>query len=130
MKTISTHLGVQYTKEGGKQRLKVKDAHNTVLKLQNGQCFYTQKAKKIKDEGTSHLAVGWFGAVHFVDPHDELFDTQGVGQEGVLSRLSVFADSSLKLTGARRHNQDSTVGLNIEPRATVKVPFNKSTRTN
>ena len=60
---------------------------------------------------TSHLAVGWLGAVHLVHSNNELLHTEGVGQECVLSRLPVFADSGLKLSRARCHDKNSTVSL-------------------
>merc|ERR1719432_705938 len=39
------------------------------------------------------LAVWGFGGVHFVDTNDELLDTQGVGEKGVLTGLSVLRDT-------------------------------------
>lgn len=57
------------------------------------------------------LAVVGFGGVHFVDAHYELLDSQGVGQQGVLSGLSVLGYPGLKLAYTSRHDQHSTIGL-------------------
>lgn len=58
------------------------------------------------------LAVVGLGGVHFVDAYNELLDSQGVGQQGVFSGLSVLGYPSLKLAYTSRHNQHSTIGLN------------------
>ena len=41
---------------------------------------------------------GPFGGVHLVDSDDELFDTQGVGQKGVFTGLTILGDTSFELT--------------------------------
>ncbi len=46
----------------------------------------------------SGLAIGRLGGVHLVDTDDQLLDTQGVGEQSVLSSLSVLGDTSLKFT--------------------------------
>lgn len=50
------------------------------------------------------LAVVGFGGVHLVDAYNELLDSQGVGQQGVLSGLSVLGYPSLKLAYTSRHD--------------------------
>merc|ERR1719516_818494 len=57
------------------------------------------------------LAVWRLGGVHLVTGDDELLDTQGVGEESVLSGLTVLGDTSLELSSSRGNNQDSTVSL-------------------
>merc|ERR1719186_600967 len=42
------------------------------------------------------LGVGRLGGVHFVDGHDELLDPEGVGEQGVLSGLTVLRDTGLE----------------------------------
>ena len=44
------------------------------------------------------LAVGGLGGVHLVDTNDELLYSKGVGQQSVLSGLSVLGDTGLELT--------------------------------
>jgi hypothetical protein len=44
------------------------------------------------------LAVRRLSGVHLIHTNDELLDTQGVGEQSVLSGLSVLGDTSLKLT--------------------------------
>jgi len=39
-----------------------------------------------------------FGSIHFVDGDNELLDTQGVGQEGVFTSLTILGDTSFELT--------------------------------
>jgi hypothetical protein len=51
------------------------------------------------------------GGVHLVDGDDELLDTQGVGEQGVLTGLTVLGDTSLELTGAGSDDEDGAVGL-------------------
>jgi len=58
------------------------------------------------------LAVGSrSGAVHLVDTNDELLDTQGVGEEGVLTGLAILGDTSFKFTVASSDDEDSTISL-------------------
>ena len=46
------------------------------------------------------LAVGGLGGVHLVTSNDQLLDTKGVGEEGVLPGLAVLGDTSLELTSS------------------------------
>ena len=39
------------------------------------------------------LAVGPLGGDHLVHDHDELLDAEGVGEQGVLTRLGVLGDA-------------------------------------
>lgn len=57
------------------------------------------------------LAVGGLGGVHLVDSNNKLFHSQGEGQEGMLTGLSVLGDTSLKLTNTTSNNQHGTVSL-------------------
>ena len=57
------------------------------------------------------LAVGGLGGVHLVASNDELLDTEGVGEEGVLPGLTVLRDSSLELTSAGGDDENSAVSL-------------------
>ena len=47
------------------------------------------------------LAVWWLSRVHLVDSNNKLLDTQGVGQKGVFSSLTILRDTSLKLTSTQ-----------------------------
>lgn len=51
------------------------------------------------------------GRVHLVDGDDELADTEGEGEEGVLAGLAVLRDTSLELTSAGGDDEDGAVGL-------------------
>ena len=55
--------------------------------------------------------LGPFGSVHFVASDDELSDTEGEGEEGVLSGLSVLGDTGLEFTGTGSDDEDSAVSL-------------------
>merc|ERR1711894_749394 len=57
------------------------------------------------------LGVGRLGRVHLVHSDDELLHTQGVGEQSVLSGLSVLGDTSLELSSSRGNNEDTTVSL-------------------
>merc|ERR550534_1061350 len=57
------------------------------------------------------LAVRRLGRVHLVASNDELLDTEGVGEEGVLPGLAVLGDTSLELTGAGGDDENSAVSL-------------------
>lgn len=61
----------------------------------------------------TNLTVWWLSTVHLVDSYDELFHTQRVGQEGMLTRLPILRDTSLKLSRTSRDNQYSTVSLRV-----------------
>jgi len=49
--------------------------------------------------------------VHLVASNDELPDTKGEGEEGVLSGLSILGDTSLELSDTGGNDQDGAVGL-------------------
>ena len=55
--------------------------------------------------------VGWLGRVHLVDADNQLFDTQGVGQQGVLTGLTVLGDTGLEFTHTGSDNQYTTISL-------------------
>ena len=57
------------------------------------------------------LGVGRLGGVHLVDGHDELLDTEGVGEESVLSGLAVLGDTGLELTSTGRNDKDTAISL-------------------
>jgi hypothetical protein len=41
---------------------------------------------------------GPFSGIHLVDGNDELFDTQGISQEGVFTGLAILGDTSFEFT--------------------------------
>ena len=51
------------------------------------------------------------GGVHLVDGDDELPDTEGEGEQGVLTSLAILGDTSLELTSTGSDNEDSAIGL-------------------
>lgn len=55
--------------------------------------------------------LGPLGGVHLVDGDDELLDTEGVGEESVLTGLAVLGDTSLKLTSTGGNDENGAVGL-------------------
>merc|ERR550534_2578142 len=57
------------------------------------------------------LAVGGLGGVHLVASNDELLDTEGVGEEGVLPGLAVLGDTGLELTSTGGDDKNSAVSL-------------------
>merc|ERR1712110_522262 len=57
------------------------------------------------------LAVGGLSGVHLVASNDELLDTEGVGEEGVLPGLAVLGDTSLELTSTGGDDKNSAVSL-------------------
>ena len=57
------------------------------------------------------LGVGGLGGVHLVTSNNQLLDTEGVGEEGVLPGLAVLGDTSLELTGAGGDDENSAVSL-------------------
>merc|ERR1719515_291324 len=63
------------------------------------------------DFSESLLAVWWLGGVHLVDSDDELLDTEGVGEESVLSGLAVLGDTSFELTNTGGDDEDGAIGL-------------------
>ena len=58
-----------------------------------------------------NLRVWWLGGVHLVDTNDELLDTEGEGEKGVLTGLAVLGDTGLELTNTGGDDQDSAIGL-------------------
>jgi len=55
--------------------------------------------------------LGPLGGVHLVDGNDELTNTEGEGEEGVLAGLAILGDTSLELTSTGGDNENSAVGL-------------------
>jgi hypothetical protein len=63
------------------------------------------------DFSESLLTVWWLSGVHLVDTNDELLDTEGVGEESVLSGLAVLGDTSFELTNTGGDDEDGAIGL-------------------
>ena len=59
----------------------------------------------------SGLAVWRLSGVHLVTGNNELLDTKSVGEESVLSGLTILGDTSLKLTSTRSNDQHTAVSL-------------------
>ena len=55
--------------------------------------------------------ITYLRSVHLVDGNDELLDTEGEGEEGVLASLAILGDTSLELTGTSGDDEDSAVSL-------------------
>ena len=55
--------------------------------------------------------LGPLGGVHLVDGDDELPDTEGEGEQSVLTSLAILGDTSLELTSTGGDNENSAVGL-------------------
>jgi hypothetical protein len=55
--------------------------------------------------------LGPLGGVHLVDGDDELLDTEGVGEQSVLTGLAILGDTSLELTSTGSDDENSAVGL-------------------
>jgi hypothetical protein len=51
------------------------------------------------------------GGVHLVDGDDELADTEGEGEEGVLARLSILGDTGLELSNTGGDDEDGAISL-------------------
>lgn len=56
-------------------------------------------------------SLGPLGGVHLVDGDDELLDTQGVGEQSVLTSLAILGDTSLELTSTGGNDENGAVGL-------------------
>jgi hypothetical protein len=56
-------------------------------------------------------SLGPLGGVHLVDGNDELLDTKGISEEGVLTGLAILGDASLELTSTGGNDENSAVGL-------------------
>lgn len=50
-------------------------------------------------------------SVHLVASNDELLDTEGVGEQSVLTSLAVLGDTSLELTSTGGNDENGAVGL-------------------
>ena len=57
------------------------------------------------------LRVWWLSGVHLVDSDDELLDTEGEGEESVLTGLTVLGDAGLELTDTSGDDENGTIGL-------------------
>jgi hypothetical protein len=51
------------------------------------------------------------GSVHLVDSNDELSDTEGEGEERMLTSLALLGDTSLELTLTTGNDENSTISL-------------------
>jgi len=65
----------------------------------------------LDDLFVSVLRVLGLGVVHLVDTNDELFDTEGEGEESVLTGLTVLGDTGFKFTDTGGDNEDGAVSL-------------------
>ena len=59
------------------------------------------------------LAVWGLSGVHLVDTDDQLLDTQGVGEKGVLAGLSVLGDTGFEFTDTTSDDQDGAISLKL-----------------
>merc|ERR1719325_377362 len=57
------------------------------------------------------LGVWRLGGVHLVNGDDQLLDTEGVGEQGVLSGLAVLGDTSLELASPGGDDEHTAVSL-------------------
>merc|ERR1719309_358670 len=57
------------------------------------------------------LGVGRLGGVHLVDGDDQLLDTEGVGEQGMLPGLPVLGDASLELSSSGGDDEHTAVSL-------------------
>tara|TARA_R110002003_G_scaffold20_5_gene1091 strand:- start:1304 stop:2554 length:1251 start_codon:yes stop_codon:yes gene_type:complete len=55
--------------------------------------------------------LGPLGGVHLVDGDDELLDTESVGEQSVLTSLTILGDTSLELTSTGSDDENSAVSL-------------------
>jgi hypothetical protein len=55
--------------------------------------------------------LGPLGGVHLVDGDNELSDTEGVGEQSVLTSLAILGDTSLELTSAGGNDENGAIGL-------------------
>jgi hypothetical protein len=55
--------------------------------------------------------LGPLGGVHLVDGNDELLDTKGVGEKGVLTSLAILGDTSLELTSTGGNDENGAISL-------------------
>lgn len=55
--------------------------------------------------------LGPLVGVHLVDGDDQLLDTEGEGEEGVLTGLAVLGDTSFELTDTTSNDEDGAIGL-------------------
>ena len=62
---------------------------------------------------STEVCVGksYLGGVHLVNGNDELLDTKGEGEQGMLSGLTILGDTGLELTGTGGNDEDSTISL-------------------
>jgi len=51
------------------------------------------------------------GGVHFVDGDDELLDTEGVGEQSVLTSLAILGDTGLELTSTSGDDENGAISL-------------------
>jgi len=63
------------------------------------------------DLKVTSLAVGWLSVVHLVDTDDQLLDTKGVGEQGVLTGLSVLGDTGLEFSDTSSDDKYGTISL-------------------
>ena len=51
------------------------------------------------------------GGVHLVDSDDELLDSESVGEESVLTGLSILGDTGFELTSTGGDDEHTAIGL-------------------
>ncbi len=63
------------------------------------------------DPSTNTDQMTHLGSVHLVYGNDQLPDTKGEGEKGMLASLTVLGDTSFELTSTGGDNQNGAVGL-------------------
>lgn len=56
-------------------------------------------------------SLGPLSGIHLVDGDDELLDTEGEGEQSVLTSLAILGDTSLELTSTGSNDENGAVGL-------------------
>jgi len=65
------------------------------------------------------------GGVHLVDGNNELTDTEGEGEQGMFTSLTILRDTSFEFTSSTSNDKDGTIGLG----STSDHVFNEVTMT-
>lgn len=71
--------------------------------------LFTRKMSVEANELQPHAAN--LGSVHLVDGDDELTDTEGEGEEGVLASLAILGDTSFEFTSTGSNDENGAVSL-------------------
>ena len=108
------------------QRSRWRSQEYIFITFRGSKSIYYLTFRKLKKHFLPCSAVWWLSGVHLVDSNDQLLDTEGVGEQSMLSGLTVLGDTGLELTSSFKQ----TFLHNVQGLKCTKYPCKWSSQIN